>query len=345
MPARSLLIGVALFTALAVFDLYAAVGPTNCGIMYRLRDNLTIKVDVADGQLHIDTEGSFRVYLHNTLSQPFWNVKLEVLTAQFDVTVVPSPSWKTYPDLQSSVTGGSREYFTVTLKRKTGVPDGPCDVSLRVYSSRYDVPKLNAVLTLAEALDQHETPLRPGLKIDGQVRPQDWSATPVFTDFSSYTRKNGEFFYCRPADQTRVRLAADSGNLYMLVSCMGAYDRSVKGNEFQIFIAPEIESKAVVLTLDESTGQITSNPPVLGLQCVKCPDDPEANGSAALYAIQIPRQSLGLTKEYFHMNFRRTVADRLPGAKPMPEYSCWRGNEASVGDPAVFGRMVIHEKK
>jgi len=56
--------------------------------MYRLRDNLTIKADVSDSQLRFDKECSFRVYLYNTLSQPFWNAKLEVLSDQFEATVV-----------------------------------------------------------------------------------------------------------------------------------------------------------------------------------------------------------------------------------------------------------------
>ena len=79
------------------------------------------------------------------------------------------------------------------------------------------------MLTFAEAIDQHEILLRPELKMDGQVRPQDWSDAPVLTDFSAFVKNNDkqEFFFCRPADQTRVRVSAGRDNLYLLVTCMG----------------------------------------------------------------------------------------------------------------------------
>ncbi len=326
----------------------AGVGPTNCGIMYKLRDNLTIKADVSDSQLRFDKECSFRVYLYNTMSHPFWNVKLEVLSDQFEATVVPSPRWKTYPDVQSAATGGTREYFTVTLKRKAGVPDGEYDVSLRVYPCNM-VPKLNAMLTIAEAMDQHEVLLRPEVKMDGRVRPQDWNASPALTDFSSYVKSNEqEFFFCRPTDQTRVHVAADRDNIYMLLTCMGTYDRSVKGNEVRIYASSAIEAKPMTFTLDESTGQVTPGQPAPGLGCVKCQDDPEAPGSVAVYEVRIPRSSLGMTNGVLYLNFCRVVAGRLPARnrkdKPMPEYSYWRGNDLSAKDPVVFGRMVIHPK-
>jgi hypothetical protein len=327
----------------------AGIGPTNCYIMYKLEDNLVIKADVSDSQLRFDRECSFRVYLHNSMSHPFWNVKLEVLSEQFDVAVVPSPRWKTYPDVQSAATGGTREYFTVTLKKKAGVPDGQYDLSLRVYTTRYEVPKLNAITTVAEAIDQHKVPRRPGLKLDGQVRAQDWSTAPAMTGFSSYLKNHaGEFFFCRPKDQTRVHAAADRDNLYLLVTCLGSYDRSVKGNEVRIYAAAQIEGKPVVMTLDESTGQITSEPAVEGLRCVKCQDDPEAPGSAATYKVLVPRRALGGASDHFYLNFCRAVANRRPakdGKEKTTEYSYWRGNELSVQDPVVYGRMVIHDEK
>jgi hypothetical protein len=342
--------GVLLLWLLACASALGGVGPTNCFIMYRLRDNLTIKADVSDSQLRFDKECSFRVYLYNTLSHPFWNAKIEVLSDQFEATVVPSPLWKTYPDVQSASTGGTREYFTVTLKRKPGVPDGQYDVSLRVYTSRFEVPKLNRVLTFAEAIDQHEIPLRPELKMDGQIRPQDWRSVTVLTDFSAYVKTDKqEYFFCRPADQTRVHVTADRDNVYLLATCLGSYDRSVKGNELRIYTAAAIEAKPMLFTLDESTAQIASDPPVSGLQCVKCPDDPEAPGSVATYEIRLPRRALGMTNDVLYLNFCRVVAARVPAKdrrdNPQPEYSYWRGNEVSAKEPVVYGRMVIHDKR
>ena len=135
----------------------------------------------------------------------------------------------------------------------------------------------------------------------------------------------------------------------MLLTCMGTYDRSAKGNEVRIYTASAIEAKPMVFALDESTGQVTSDQPVPGLQCVKCPDDPDAPGSVAMYELRIPRQALGMTNDVLYLNLGRAVAGRLPAvngkAKPMPECSYWRGNDLSAKDPVVYGRMLIHEKK
>ena len=54
------------------------------------------------------------------------------------------------------------------------------------------------------------------------------------------------------------------------------------------------------------------------------------------------------------MNFCRTIPPRpgksvnvaVPGVKqPGPELSCWRGNERSVEDPAVYGKMILEKPK
>ena len=185
---------------LAAFDTArAGTGGTNCGIMYKLRDNLTIKADVSDGQLRVDQQCSFRVYLHNTMSHPFWNAHIDVLSDQFDVTI--------------------------TLKRKPGVPDGAYDLSLRLFTTRGTVPRFNAVTTVAEAIDQHEVPRRAGLKVDGPLRPQDWADSPVLTNFSAFSRSSADFIYRRPMDQTRIHVAADAENIWLLATCMGVYDR------------------------------------------------------------------------------------------------------------------------
>jgi hypothetical protein len=171
----------------------------------------------------------------------------------------------------------------------------------------------------------------------------------VLTDFSSYTKNDkNESFYCRPADQTRVHVAADSENLYLLAMCLGCYDRSTKGNELRIQAAAGIEAQPATLTLDESTAQIASSQPLPRLRCVKCRNEPDAGDSAAVYEIQVPRKPFGIGPSFF-LNFCRVVADRLPGKTPkdkaLPELSFWRGNECSANDPVVFGRMLICDKK
>ena len=166
----------------------------------------------------------------------------------------------------------------MTLKRKNGVPDGEYDVSFKVYSARQLVPKLAWVTTMAQAMDQQEVPFKSSISMDGKPRPQDWAKATTLTDFSSYTNRPNGFgvSFRKPAVQTRIRLAANDENIFMLVSCMGVYDRSIKGNELKIFLSAAIEAKPVVLTLDEATGQLSGNPAAQGATCVKCLDDPDS---------------------------------------------------------------------
>ena len=323
--------------AIAGTHAWAGVGPTFCMYSPDFGDNLTIKADVSENQLRIDRESSFRVYLHNTMNHPFWSAKLEVISDQFDATITPSTTWKTYPDVQPVMTGGTREYFTVTLKRKAGTPDGKYDVAFKVYSAAHMVPKLAVLATVSEAADQHEIPFKAALTLDGKPRAQDWTQAPTLTGFSAYNKRGAGYGYLKPADQTRIRVAANDESLYMLVSCLGLYDRSTKGNALKIYLSPGVETKPTVLTLDESTGTIEGLP---GVECVKCPADPDAGDSVASYELRIPRKAAGIETTSFFLNFCRTVTGRGASA----ETSFWRGNEASVNDAVVYARMVVGGK-
>ena len=306
-----------------------------CGFLPYFRDNLTVKVDVPEGKLRIDREGSFRVYLSNTMKGPFYDAQLSVLSDQFDVTVTPSPTWKTFPDVPAAVRAGTREYFTVDLKRKSGVPDGVYDLSLKVYSSRATYRRLAASLLFAEALDEQAVPVRSAIAMDGKPAAGEWADSLLIKDFLAYKQESIGVKSFGPASPTRVHLAADADNLYLLVLFMGA----ATNGDLKMYVSPEIEGVAKVVTLDQTTGKLTADLALDRAQSVRCGNDSTEAG-AAMYEVRIPRVALGVQgKKTFFVNFARTT--RLAPEDPKPECSYWRGNNLSVNDPVVYARVQL----
>ena len=327
--------GAALLAWSVVAPAVAGTFPTFCGIMPYLRDNLTVKADVPDGKLRIDKEGSFRVYLCNTMSQPFCDAQLRVLSDQFDAEVTPSPTWKTFPDVPAAAGSGAREYFTVALKRKSGVPDGAYDISLKVYSSRVTYRRLAAVTPLVEALDEHTVPAAAAIAVDGRASPSEWADGLLIKNFLSYKVEGRELKSHAPAAPTRVHMTADPENLYLLVLFMQAGP----GDDLRLCVAPGMEDPPKIVTLDAATGKLTADVAMDGAKCARCQDESLGDG-AVLYEVRIPRQALGVDRgDSFFANFCRRA--RLSAADPKPECSYWRGNDVSVNDPVVYGRMTL----
>ena len=335
---------------LAITYAHAGTGSTHCQFSPYFQENVTIKTDIANGQLRIDKEASFRVYLKTTMNIPFYDAKLDVLSDQFDATVTPSPTWKSYPDVTQVGAGGSREYFTVALKRKSGVPDGKYDISLKLYSSRRTFRRLAFFLPLSETVDAHTVPVVPRFEIDGKGLASKWGDSALVNNFWAFKQekssdgkqlKAGLSSYS-PSAQTRIHLTGNADNVFLLAHLFGC-----GGNDtLKIYVAPEIESKPVAMTLDTTTSKIVSDPPVKGIQCVKCEAD--SVGGVAVYEIKIPRKALGIDKKnYFYMDFCRTTAganpDKVDLADNGIESSYWRGNAFSIDDPVVYGKMVIGE--
>ena len=63
-------------------------------VFMQAKDNLAVKVDIRDGQLRINKDAKFRVYLFNSMD------RLQVLTRDFQTKVTPSPEWRNYPGLR-----------------------------------------------------------------------------------------------------------------------------------------------------------------------------------------------------------------------------------------------------
>jgi hypothetical protein len=344
----------------AAGDVSPGTSAVAAGPALPLADNLVVRADVAGGPFRVDKEGTFQVCVESTLPLPLSDVKLKVDSDQFEAKVAPSPSWKTYPELPPAADGAAKGRFAVSLRRKAGSADDPPDVALRVYAACRGTRLLAATLTLAEALDEHQVPFFSSLKLDGRPSPQIWANALVLTDFIACQQREGYLVGYKPTrpgstNQTRVYLAADDENLHLLVATVGYGPGWIpKGTQTKIFIASARDSRPFALTVDDLTFQMTSTPDVEGAKCLECPSTAGAGGcDQVIYQVRIPRKSVGIQRDCFYMNFSRTMARDgkaielvTPGVRPAgTEVACWRGNERSVEDPAVYGKMVLQKPK
>ena len=336
---------------LALTSVHAGTGSTHCQFSPYFQDNVTLKTDISNGQLRIDKEASFRVYLKTTMNVPFYDAKLDVLSDQFDATVTPSSTWKSYPDVTQVGAGGNKEYFTVTLKRKNGVADGKYDISLKLYSSRRTFRRLAFFLPLSETVDAHTVPVAANFQINGKGLAQRWGESALVNNFWAFKQEKSPDGKLRaglssysPSAQTRIHLTGNADDVFLLAHLFGCSGTDT----LKIYVAPEIESKPVAVTLDTATSKIVSDPPVDGIQCVK--SEADSGGGVAVYEIRIPRKALGIDKKnYFFMDFCRTTTganpDKVDLADNGIESSFWRGNAFSIDDPVVYGKMVIGEAR
>ena len=262
------------------------------------KDNLAVKVDIRDGQLRIGKEASFRVYLLDTSDRGWAGIALEVKSNEFTATSQPSPEWRTYPRLMTVAQGGKKEYFTVTLQRKAGVPDGKYKIELALVHPQTRTRVAKSV-DLDAAADICALPKAAGIKVDGQAAETEWAQSYVCANFYTYvpvSTKMGQFHENRPAaEQARVRLACDSNNLYCLVNFQGGTPDDL----VTLYVAPSTDAKPVALTIERATGKVTGNKPTEGV-VVKT--------GADLVECQIPRALLGIKDvKAFYANFTRTA--------------------------------------
>jgi hypothetical protein len=327
-----------------------------------LADNLVVRAAVAGERFQVEKEGTFQVYLESTLPRPLSDVRLKVDSDQFDATVAPSPSWKSYPELPAAAEGGAKGSFSVSLRRKAGSAGGDPDIALRVYAACGGARFLAATLTLAEALDEHRLPFISPLNLDGHPSPQFWANATVLTDFIACGNRAGYlagYKSTRPGstNQTRVYLAADDEHLNLLIATVGYSGSWIPADtQIKIFIAPVRDGHPFVLAVNELTFQMTCTPALEGAKCVRCPPAPfmKTGGcDAIIYQVEIPRKAVVIEGNACYMNFCRTMSRDGKGTEaavlgvrpPGVETACWRGNERSVEDPAVYGKMILPSVK
>lgn len=313
-------------------------------VFQQAKDNLAVKVDIRDGQLRIGQEASFRVYLLNTMDRDIVCIALEVKSNDFEAKIVPSPTWKRHPYLATTVRGGQKEYFEVTLKRKAGVPDGKYKIDLRLYAPadqraaksgfRNDNPNDPGTdfktIDLEAAAGIVDVPQSKDIKIDGDSGREEWEKGALCTDFQIY-KSVGNYFENRAAqEQSRVRVSVDDKNLYCLFSLQGG-DKAT-ADTAKIHVATAADGEPIIIELDRVAGKVSGTKGTDGIE-VKASKDRQ-NIEA-----KIPRALLGIDKAgTFYLNFTRHLT-----RDGKEEVSYWRGNKFSVGQPMVFGQFRVTE--
>lgn len=293
-------------------------------VFAQAKDNLAVKVDVRDGQLRINKEGSFRVYLLNTMDRDIANINLEIESPDFDSVVTPAPEWKGFPVLRTAVRGGKKEYFDVALTRKSGTADGKYSIGLRLFNGRNPSMVFKTV-DINDAAAIVPIPLRASsLKVDGVAQKEEWAEALLCSSFSEYHKK-GNYQENVPSEfQTRVRFSHDKDSLYALLTCPDAGEQ----DRIKIFLAADQSTAPRVITVDLKTAQVADAEAMPGIVCKR---SEEAGG----IELSLPLASAGLSgAKAFFANLARERDGRT---------LAWRGNSASVGDPVSFASFRLNE--
>ena len=297
-------------------------------VFAQAKDNLAVKVDIRDGQLRVAKDATFRVYLLNTMDRPIANINLEVEGAGFTATVKHDPNWREFPQLKNAKKGGKKEYFEVTVARKSNTPDGRYNLKLRLFNGQKPTQEFKTVdLDTAAAI--HELAPARNISIDGNAGAAEWGSAFLCTDFLEYA-KSGQYFQYKPCqDQPRVRVAADEKFIYCLMNFQGGTD-GMTSDTTTVYLAASVEGSPVAVSVDRLTGEVKCDRGTDGIVVKK-------DVSGSVVECKIPREKAGLagSKDFF-LNAGRTIV-RGDGTK----VSFWRGNEISVKDPVVFDRFVL----
>jgi hypothetical protein len=297
-------------------------------VFVQARDNLAVKVDVRDGQLRIGKQATFRVYLLNTMDRAIAKIALEVRTNnKFQTKVKPGPGWRRYPALRCVRRGGKKQFFEVTLTRRPGVPDGKYKIDLHLYNPRRKNQVFKTV-DLGEAAGVLEVPKAGKVKVDGSAGAAEWGSGLLCKDFYYYAKKKRYFSNVLARNQTRVRVLADKGNVYLHVNFQGG--AGAKSDVADIYLADGVDASPLKISVERTTGKVTCEKGTTGIEC-------KLGGGKSDFEIKIPRSLAGLSKsKVFRANFTRTTS---VGGKSAVTY--WRGNKYSVKDPIVFGQFKL----
>lgn len=300
---------------LAAFTLTAGAHLCN-DVFDQARDNLAVKVDIRDGQLRINKEASFRVYLLNTMDRDIVDIRLEIISPEFDATVTPAPDWKKFPYLKTSLHGGIKVFYDVTLKRKGGTADGKYTIGLRLFNGRNSSMEFKTV-AIADAMAVVAVPKAPAaLNIDGKPDRAEWASAAVICNFSKNVKEGRYTETGKSECETRVRFNADAQFLYGLVNV----PRKGTSDKLKIYFAADAEAPVKSIGIDLNTGTLADAP--AGSTSVPSPEGIE---------IKIPLAGLNLSRSFL-VNLVRESDGGL---------SFWRGTGAAADNTVVFARLVL----
>jgi len=329
--AATVLFTIGVFQSTAVEP---ATSPASENLQINYADNITLRADISESDLKTKGEVSFPVYVINTMNAPLPGVSLDVLSDQFEVKVSPSPAWKTFPELAKQNLS-AKEYFTVTLKKKSAAPGLPCDIVLKLYSTQAKGKQLIAFLPLMETLDSHEVPLVSSFTFDGTTNPKKWGNSFSIHDLMSYEQSPTGTSQRKDVSRTRVQLVADKEYLYLLVT----FFQVMVDGTIEIDVATSMDDKPVSIVLNRKDGAIRSSLPSECIEFKKCLDDPLMildekdpfkGPPADTYEGRISRKALGISPG--NVFFINVIYNK--------QYF-WRGNQTSSANSVIFGRMMI----
>jgi len=322
---------------LALVLVFASVASAHlCNDVFdQAEDNLAVKVDIRDGQLRIDEEATFRVYLLNTMDRNIADIDLQIISDEFDATVTPSSSWSTFPVLKTVNAGGQKEYFEVKLMRKEGVADGEYEIKLKLVNGRDD-SMVYKTLDLASSAATTDVPEADDVTVDGDVTRDEWGDAVVVTDLHRYVRENRYFCNAKAEDQPRFRVQADSETLFIATTLQGGDDAS--DDAAVIHLARDLDGQPISIALDRLTKEVRC---YRGMERSEEIADAievvfDEDGKTVECAIPLSVLELADDQSSILMNFSRqmTVDDE--------DMSCyWQGNASSRFDPVVYAEFVL----
>lgn len=326
---KKVLVCALLFYAVSIGQAYAHL----CNDVFaQAHDNLAVKVDIRDGQLRIQDKGTFRVYILNTMDRDIANINLLVKSDAFVSKVNPSKDWQGFPVLRASKAGGKKEYFEVTLERKSGTPDGPQKIDLQLIDGS-NVSRVFKAFDLKDALNTVDIPMALKVVIDGAASQEEWGKGALCTGFNEY-QKVGQYQENRPAQNSpRVRLMHNGKYLYC---CINLSDKPADGcaDETVMLISKREDVKPIKLIFNRNKGTVLCEGASEGADAIEC----KANAEKDTIEARIPLSSMGIGgQKNFCVNFSRVITN----PKGEKNVSYWRGNFYSVENPVVFGDCIL----
>ncbi len=332
----------------------AAYGHSCNDVFQVVKDNLAVKVDIQDAQMHMNEHAKFRVYLLNSIDFDIHFIQLDVVSDAFDAIVKPSKEWREYPCLRTiseknrkpctdvsnpNNIKGKKEYFEVELIRKPDTLTGKYKVGLRIYTKDSRIPgtggELLAIGNIEDAMSVMVVPkITDRIEIDGNVSAAEWKNSLLCTSFYAnkpvpmsliLLNRNKEDYIldqkAKSAIQTRFRFAYKEDRLFCLVDFLTKSQRDIA----KIYLAKDRDSSPVIITADlQGKEAVVSGRNEKAIRAL-------ARGSKM--ELEIPLDVLDLKNiRTLYLNMARDYSN---------ETTFWRGNSKSYIEPMVYEKLQL----
>lgn len=343
------------FLVLLMFSSPIVVYGHSCNDVFQVaKDNLAVKIDIQDGQLHINEHAKFRVYLLNSIDFDIHFIQLDVVSVAFDAIVKPSEEWKEYPCLRTisernrkpctysnapNLIKGKKEYFEVELTRKPATSAGKYKVGLRIYTKDSRIPgtggELLTIGNIEDVLSMMVVPkIADRIEIDGNASAAEWENSLLCTSFYInetkpmslilFDKSREDYLLderTKSAIQTRFRFAYGEDRLFCLVDFLSQSQKDIA----KIFLAKDRNSAPVIITADlQGQKAIVSGRNERAIRGL-------ARGTKM--ELEIPLDILDLNNsKTLYLNMARDYSH---------ETSFWRGNSKSYVEPMVYEKFKL----